>query len=50
MWTMLVARSPRVSTGVLTQVHVASWLVFSSHSKELKDLKTKKLKFSYETI
>jgi hypothetical protein len=38
------------TTSALIQVQGASWLVFFSRSKELKDLKTKKLKFSYETI
>jgi hypothetical protein len=39
MWTMLVAHSLQVSTGAHILVPVASWLVCSSHSKELKDLK-----------
>ena len=50
MWTMPVVHLILVSTGALIQVHAASWQVFCSRSKELKDLKIQKLKFNYETI
>ena len=38
---MLVAHSLQVSTGAQILVHAASWQVFCSRSKELKDLKIK---------